>query len=950
MPLRLEISQILHNRSDRVKCVDLHPSEPWMLVALYSGTVNVWNYETKTLIKTFEVCDVPVRSARFVERKNWIITGSDDMQIRVYNYNTLEKVHTFEAHTDYIRCLAVHPNQPYLLSCSDDMSIRMWDWSNNWTCRQVFEGHAHYVMSVVFNPKDVNTFASCSLDKTIKVWQLGSSTPNFTLEGHTKGVNCIAYFQGGEKPYLASGADDRQVRIWDYQSKNCVQILEGHSENISAVCFHPELPLILTGSEDGSVRVWHSSTYNLENTLSYRMERVWTMGFIPGSNNIALGYDEGSVMIKVGREEPAMSMDSNGKVLMAKHNDVHQAIVTKTEIEEDGEALNLALKDMGACEIYPQTLKHSPNGRFAVVCGDGEYIVHTALSFRNKSFGQALEFVWSEDSSQYATRENSSNVKVFKQFKEKYTIQPDFRAERIYGGHLIGIKGPESLSFYQWSDTEPILIRTIEINCDEVFWSDNGERVLVSTEEEGCFVLKYNSQAVAEALAGDEPIDEEEGIEEAFEAVNELDDTVKTGAWVGSCFLYTNNGNRLNYYVGGEIVTVAHLDRPYYLLGYLPSTGYVYLGDKDLTVVAYKLPLSVLEYQTAVMEGDLESADVLMSKIPLDQRNRVAHFLEKQGYKEQALVVSNDPEHKFELALALHKLTVAKEVAKEIGSRHKWKLLADVAMKKSLFDLAEECLAEAKDFSGQLLLYSSSGKSEKMNALAKEAGEEGHQNIAFTALFLQGKVDECLELLVSSGRIAEAALFARTYKPSAVNEMTQKWKESLAEEYPKIAQSLATPEEYPNLFPEFSESLLLEEQDRASEINEHPARDTVSILLDRSKPRSERSGAPLSSTAAISSNDVDEEEEEEEIDDVGKSVEEETEANEEKAEEVEEEEEVNVEEDELQEHAAPEENRKEDAGGDNDDDDDFDLDDDDLDLDLDGVDEIDDDEEDLLSD
>lgn len=52
-----------------------------------------------------------------------------------------------------------------------------------------------------------------------QVWQLGSSSPNFTLEGHEKGVNCIDYYSGGDKPYLISGADDRQVKIWDYQVK-----------------------------------------------------------------------------------------------------------------------------------------------------------------------------------------------------------------------------------------------------------------------------------------------------------------------------------------------------------------------------------------------------------------------------------------------------------------------------------------------------------------------------------------------------------------------------------------------------------------------------------------------------------------------------------------------------------------------------------------------------------
>jgi len=38
-----------------------------------------------------------------------------------------------------------------------------------------------------------------------------------------------------------------------------------------------------------------------------------------------MGYDEGSIMIKLGREEPAMSMDSNGKIIWAKHSEIQQA-------------------------------------------------------------------------------------------------------------------------------------------------------------------------------------------------------------------------------------------------------------------------------------------------------------------------------------------------------------------------------------------------------------------------------------------------------------------------------------------------------------------------------------------------------------------------------------------------------------------------------------------------
>ena len=118
--------------------------------------------------------DFAVRSAKFIARKQWVVAGADDMFIRVYNYNTMDKVKVFEAHTDYIRCVAVHPTLPYVLSSSDDMLIKLWDWEKGWICTQIFEGHSHYVMQVTFNPKDTNTFASASLDRTIKVYMCSS--------------------------------------------------------------------------------------------------------------------------------------------------------------------------------------------------------------------------------------------------------------------------------------------------------------------------------------------------------------------------------------------------------------------------------------------------------------------------------------------------------------------------------------------------------------------------------------------------------------------------------------------------------------------------------------------------------------------------------------------------------------------------------------------------------
>ncbi|KAK9520498.1 hypothetical protein VZT92_020380 [Zoarces viviparus] len=821
MPLRLDIKRKLTARSDRVKSADLHPTEPWMVASLYSGTVVVWNHETQMMVKTFELCDLPVRVAKFVARKHWVVAGADDMQIRVFNYNTLERVHMFEAHSDYIRCIVVHPTQPYILTSSDDMLIKLWNWDKKWTCSQVFEGHTHYVMQIVINPKDNNQFASASLDRTIKVWQLGSRTPNFTLEGHEKGVNCIDYYSGGDKPYLISGADDRLVKIWDYQNKTCVQTLEGHAQNVTCVCFHPELPIILTGSEDGTVRVWHSNTYRLENTLNYGMERVWCISSQPGSNSVALGYDEGSIIIKLGREEPAMSMDASGKVMWARHSEVQQANLKAMGDAElrDGERLQLGVKDMGSCEIFPQTIQHSPNGRFVVVCGDGEYIIYTAMALRNKSFGSAQEFVWAHDSSQYAIREGSSRIKIFKNFKEKNAFKPDFGAEGIFGGFLLGVRSNSGLAFYDWESSE--LIRRIEIQPKHIFWSDSGELVCIGTDE-SFFVLRYLPERVAAARESKEEITED-GIEGAFEVLGEVPGVVKTGLWVGDCFIYTSSLNRLNYYVGGELITIAHLDRTMYLLGYIPKDDRLYLGDKELNVISYALLLSVLEYQTAVMRRDFGTADKVLPTIPKEQRTRVANFLEKQGFRQQALAVSTDPEHKFELALHLGELEMAHQLALEAESEHKWKQLAELATAKCQFSLAQECLHQAQDYGGLLLLATASGNASMVGKLAEGAERDGKTNVAFLTYFLQGRLDKCLDLLIETGRLPEAAFLARTYLPSHVSRVVKLWKESLSKVNQKAADALADPSQYSNLFPGLQQALLAEGYLKETHVGVRPA-------------------------------------------------------------------------------------------------------------------------------
>lgn len=161
---------------------------------------------------------------------------------------------------------------------------------------------------------------------------------------------------------------------------------------VSFACYHPELPLIISGSEDGTVKVliprltpirritnqvqlWHSSTYKLEQSLNYGLERAWCVSYQRAQQHIAIGYDDGMVVLKMGREQPAVSMDSSGKIISAKANDIVTTTIKSSDVAniKDGDRIVLPLKELGTTELYPQSLMHSPNGRFVAVCGDGEW-------------------------------------------------------------------------------------------------------------------------------------------------------------------------------------------------------------------------------------------------------------------------------------------------------------------------------------------------------------------------------------------------------------------------------------------------------------------------------------------------------------------------------------------------------------------------------------------------
>ena len=165
-------------------------------------------------------------------------------------------------------------------------------------------------------------------------------------------------------------------------------------------------------------------------------------------------------------------MDTSGKLVYTRNNEVLSANIQTIQEDSvaDGNRIPLSIKELGTTEVFATSLTHSPNGRFVTVVGDGEYIVYTALAWRNKAFGNGSSFAWAGDSNTYAILEGRTKVRVFKNFRERTTAPMkgagSWALEGLHGGTLLGARGSGVVVFWDWESGE--IVRRIDVEAKNV--------------------------------------------------------------------------------------------------------------------------------------------------------------------------------------------------------------------------------------------------------------------------------------------------------------------------------------------------------------------------------------------------------------------------------------------------------------------------------------------------
>lgn len=175
------------------------------------------------------------------------------------------------------------------------------------------------------------------------------------------------------------------------------------------------------------------------------------------------------------------------------------------------------------------------------------------------------------------------------------------------------------------------------------------------------------------------------------------------------------------------------------------------------------------------------------------------------GFKREALNLTSDVEHKFDLSLQLQNLDYAFKIAEECKSLDKWKQCAETAISMWEFVLAEKALWNAQDLSGLLVFLSASNNVPGLRKLADISIEKEQLNIAFTCFQLCGNYEGSVKLLLDKKLFPEAAFYARNYVPAMLSTCVNAWKTFIHDTHPNFCHLLADPSVDEDFFPDFQE-------------------------------------------------------------------------------------------------------------------------------------------------
>ncbi len=187
--------------------------------------------------------------------------GDTKGKIKIYNFSSLSLVNSFQAHSNWINRIKqshfkTNTNINYVATCSNDRTVKIWNVSSslNWTLITTYSQHSACVFDLEWLDND--TLASGSVDRTIKLWSptTGQTKRTIQTNEYVKSLKLL-----NSNIHLAAGLKNGDININNINDGNLVSSLKGHTGCVWDLV-QISADLLASSSSDQTVRIWNLTT------------------------------------------------------------------------------------------------------------------------------------------------------------------------------------------------------------------------------------------------------------------------------------------------------------------------------------------------------------------------------------------------------------------------------------------------------------------------------------------------------------------------------------------------------------------------------------------------------------------------------------------------------------------------------------------------------------------
>ncbi len=184
--------------------------------ALGDGTLAVLRGDDFRLEHLLRISDKSLRCLALHEGRSELAVGASDWQTYILDLDSLAVKTTLTEATNSVFTLAYSPEGQHLLAAGRDAHLRRYAATDGYPLRDSVVAHMYAINHLAFSA-DGRYLASCSLDKSIKLWDPATLTLLRVLDkaraaGHGTSVNKLVW--PGAQHRLVSCSDDRSLAVW----------------------------------------------------------------------------------------------------------------------------------------------------------------------------------------------------------------------------------------------------------------------------------------------------------------------------------------------------------------------------------------------------------------------------------------------------------------------------------------------------------------------------------------------------------------------------------------------------------------------------------------------------------------------------------------------------------------------------------------------------------------